>query len=215
MPTSSNIPTEPPTTRVSHKERAAMRLDTRTELVRCGVELCTEKGFQVSGINDLLQRVGAPKGSFYHYFASKHEFGEAVIDAYAEYFARKLSRHLDDNTRRPLARLADFVEEAQKGMARFAFKRGCLVGNLGQELSGLNEDFRIRLEAVLRSWERRTAECLREAVEAGDLSAECDPEMLAHFFWIGWEGAILRAKLTKSAAPMQLFADTFFGKVLR
>jgi hypothetical protein len=150
MPTSSNISTEPATTRVSHKERAAMRLDTRTELVRCGVELCTEKGFQVSGINDLLQRVGAPKGSFYHYFASKHEFGEAVIDAYAEYFARKLSRHLDDDTRRPLARLADFVEEAQAGMARFAFKRGCLVGNLGQELS------EPRPSVCARRWKRAT-----------------------------------------------------------
>lgn len=215
MPTSSNSPTEPAPPRVSRKERAATRLDTRTELVRCGVELCTEKGFQVSGINDLLQRVGAPKGSFYHYFLSKHEFGEAVIDAYAEYFARKLSRHLDDNTRRPLARLADFVDEARKGMTKFDYKRGCLVGNLGQGLSGLDEDFRIRLEAVLRSWERKTAECLREAVESGDLSADYDPETLANFFWIGWEGAILRSKLTRSAAPMQLFADIFFGKVLR
>jgi len=215
MPTSTNSPIDQPSIRVSHKERAAVRRDTKTELVRCGVELCTEKGFQVSGINDLLQRVGAPKGSFYHHFASKHEFGEAVIDAYAEYFARKLNRHLDDCTRKPLTRLADFVDEAQRGMAKFDYKRGCLVGNLGQELSGLDEDFRTRLESVLCSWERKTAECLREAVESGDLSTAHDPVLLANFFWTGWEGAILRAKLTKSAAPMQLFADIFFGKVLR
>jgi TetR/AcrR family transcriptional repressor of nem operon len=201
--------------KVSHKERANLRLDTRTLLIRCGVELCTEKGFQVSGINDLLQRVGAPKGSFYHFFPSKHAFGEAVIDAYAEYFARKLSRHLDDTSLPALKRLANFVNEAQKGMEKFEFKRGCLVGNLGQELSSLDEDFRARLEAVLRSWERRTAECLREAVIAGDVTSEYDPETLANLFWIGWEGAILRAKLNKSAAPMQLFADIFFKKLLR
>jgi TetR/AcrR family transcriptional repressor of nem operon len=215
MQMNSENPADGTRKRVSHKERASLRLDTKTELIRCGVELCTEKGFQVSGINDLLQRVGAPKGSFYHFFRSKHEFGEAVIDAYAEYFARKLGRHLNDTSLPPLERLADFVKEAQKGMAKFDFKRGCLVGNLGQELSGLDEGFRARLEAVLRSWEHRTAECLSEAVSAGDVASEYDAETLANFFWIGWEGAILRAKLTRSAAPMQLFADIFFEKVLR
>lgn len=215
MPRHFEDPSDGTRKKVSHKERANRRFDTRTSLVRCGVELCTEKGFQVSGINDLLQRVGAPKGSFYHFFPSKHAFGEAVIDAYAEYFAGKLSRHLDDTSLPPLARLAGFVKEAENGMAKFDFKRGCLVGNLGQELSGLDEDFRARLEAVLRSWERKTAECFREAVSAGDVASEYDAETLANFFWIGWEGAILRAKLTKSAAPMQLFADIFFEKVLR
>ncbi|MFZ4708722.1 MAG: TetR family transcriptional regulator, partial [Zwartia sp.] len=33
-------------------------------------------------------------------------------------------------------------------------------------------------------------------------------------FWIGWEGAILRSKLTRSVAPLDRFAQIFFGKVL-
>lgn len=215
MPSQHDHVAPPPRKKISHKERATQRHDTRTEMIRCGVELCTEKGFQVSGINEVLERVGAPKGSFYHFFASKHEFGEAVIDAYAEYFQRKLDRLLGDTSRPALQRLAAFVEEAQKGMAKFDFRRGCLVGNLGQELGGLNDSFRSRLEAVLLSWESTTAECLREAAAAGDLASGDDADMLANYFWIGWEGAILRAKLTRSVAPMQLFADIFFKKVLR
>ena len=100
-------------------------------------------------------------------------------------------------------------------MAKFDFQRGCLVGNLGQELGGLNDNFRSRLEAVLRSWEQRTAACLREAIAAGNLDSAANPDALANFFWIGWEGAILRAKLTRSVAPMRLFAELFFEKVLR
>jgi TetR/AcrR family transcriptional repressor of nem operon len=210
-----NLSPESPKKKRSHKVRAAQRLDTRTALIRCGTELCTQRGFQVSGINELLQRVGAPKGSFYHFFSSKYEFGEAVIDNYASYFQRKLDRLLSDTSRPPLERLAGFVEEAQKGMSKFDFQRGCLVGNLGQELGGLNDSFRSRLEAVLLTWERRTSECLREAIVGGDLDSEANPDALANFFWIGWEGAILRAKLTRSVAPMQLFAELFFNKVLR
>ena len=44
---------------------------TRTALLRAGVEVLTEKGFTATGIDEILRRVGVPKGSFYHYFGSK------------------------------------------------------------------------------------------------------------------------------------------------
>ena len=48
--------------------RSAARVDTRKDLVWCGTELLTERGFQITGIEEVLKRVGVPKGSFYHYF---------------------------------------------------------------------------------------------------------------------------------------------------
>jgi TetR/AcrR family transcriptional repressor of nem operon len=200
--------------RINRRVRAKKRVDTRTTLIRLGTEMCTERGFQVTGIDEILKRAGVPKGSFYHFFASKREFGEAVIENYAEYFARKLDRLLSDPERRPLERLAAFTQEAQEAVAKYHFRRGCLVGNLGQELGALDDAFRHRLEAVLLSWQKRTARCLAEAMAAGDLPAGSDVERLAEFFWIGWEGAILRAKLSRSTAPMEHFAEIYFGKVL-
>jgi len=187
------------------------RLETREALVRCGVEIFTEKGFNSTGVEEVLKRVGVPKGSFYHYFASKEEFGLAVIDAYAAYFARKLDRWLLPRERAPLARVADFVADACVGMRRFDFRRGCLVGNLGQEMCALNDVYRERLDAVLRDWEARLAACLRVAQQAGELAADADCDGLASFFWIGWEGAVLRAKLVRGSAPLDLFAARFFA----
>ncbi len=77
-------------------------------------------------------------------------------------------------------------------------------------MGGLNESFRQQLENVLLGWQRSTANCLMAAVEAGELSSVADVNQLAAFFWIGWEGAILRAKLTRSAEPMSLFGELFF-----
>lgn len=203
-----------PPKRLSRKVRAGRHQDTRMALIRCGTEMCTKKGFQTTGIEEILKQVGVPKGSFYHFFSSKHEFGEAVIDNYAEYFAGKLERFLGNTSLPPLERLRAFVEDAEQGMARYDFQRGCLVGNLGQEQGEVNNAFRQRLENVLLSWQKRTAACLSEAVACGDLGADTDTDALAEFFWVGWEGAILRAKLAGEAAPMQRFADTFFNKVL-
>lgn len=184
---------------------------TRENLIRAGVELCTQSGFQATGVELVLRKAGVPKGSFYHYFPSKKEFGFAVVDAYADYFCAKLKRILENPDASPLQRLTDFMEEAERGMEKHQFQRGCLVGNLGQEMAGLNDEFRERLEAVLKLWEGQTSKCLKAAQDAGELSTELDADQLAEFFWIGWEGAILRAKLTRSAYPMHLFAQGFMA----
>lgn len=186
---------------------------TRARLIWRGMEVLTEQGYACTGINDILTSVGVPKGSFYHYFSSKEDFARAVIDAYADYFAQKLDRWLLNETRAPLDRLRDFIADAKDGMARYEFRRGCLIGNLGQELGASNDGFRTSLEMVFKDWQARVEHCLLDARNTGDIAADADCARLAEFFWIGWEGAILRAKLTHSNTPLDVFATTFFSSL--
>lgn len=185
--------------------------DTRERLLRCGIELLTGKGFASIGIDAVLKAEGIPKGSFYHYFASKEAFVEQVISGYGDYFAAKLDRWLLNQQRTPLERLHDFVADGRQGLLRFAFKRGCLVGNLGQEVAPSHPQLRDQLEGVFIDWQQRVARCLQEAQEAGQISHDIDCQAWSEFFWIGWEGAILRAKLSQSLAPIDLFAELFFA----
>ncbi|RZN13276.1 TetR family transcriptional regulator [Bradyrhizobium genosp. SA-3] len=185
----------------------------RARLLRTGVAILTEKGFSAVGVEEILDAAEVPKGSFYHYFDSKEAFGLALIDAYADYFARKLDRWFDDTERAPLDCLRDFIADARSGMARHRYRRGCLVGNLGQEMGVLPEPFRKRLVAVFRDWEARTARCLQSAQEAGEMSSELDCEDLAQFFWIGWEGAVLRAKLERRPDALDVFAEGFLAMI--
>jgi TetR/AcrR family transcriptional repressor of nem operon len=195
-------------------QRVASRLDTRNALVWCGTELLTERGFQITGIDEILKRVGVPKGSFYHYFKSKDDFGHAVIDNYEAYYAKKMDRIFGDTSQSPLHRLINFTENAKNGMVKFDFKRGCLIGNLGQELAALDTQFRERLEGVLLTWEQRVSDCLSEAIDVGELASGQDPKVLSRFFWVGWEGAILRSKLMRSLEPINQFTSIYFGTVL-
>ena len=186
-------------------------VETRDLLLRAGLEVLTEKGFSATGIDEILRRVSVPKGSFYHYFESKEVFGAALIAQYARFFARKIDLYLSDKTLSPLTRLQAFVAAAQAGMAHYDVRRGCLIGNLGQEMGSLPETFRKQLQEVFADWQSRFARCLRAAQDAGELSPQADCEQLAAFFWIGWEGAVLRAKLEQSAAPLEVFARGFFA----
>ncbi|WHH53099.1 TetR/AcrR family transcriptional regulator [Pseudomonas sp. Ap32] len=183
--------------------------DTLELLLRCGMEILTEQGFAATGIDTVLKRVQVPKGSFYHYFDSKEAFGQAVLKRYADYFARKLDRCFSDLTVPPLRRVYNFVEEAKFGMAKYQFRRGCLVGNLGQEVLVLPDSFREQLELILLDWEQRLSTCLEEAVKLGEVSAEHDCRALASYFWVGWEGAVLRARLTQHVRPLDIFFKAF------
>lgn len=188
----------------------ALMADARGRLLRAGVAMLTERGFGATGLDEVLSATGVPKGSFYHYFGGKAEFGLALVDAYAAYFARKLDRWFLDESLPPLARLRGFIADARAGMARFGYRRGCLVGNLGQEIATLPAPFRARLAAVFADWEARTARCLAAAKSAGEIDADTDCERLATFFWTGWEGAVLRAKLERGPEPLDRFAEGFF-----
>ncbi|ALK30743.1 TetR/AcrR family transcriptional regulator [Burkholderia plantarii] len=184
--------------------------DTRAVLLRAGMELLTEQGFAATGLDTVLKRVDVPKGSFYHYFASKEAFGRELMDAYDAYFAAKLDHWLLDASRPALARLAAFVDDAKAGMARHDFTRGCLIGNLGLEVGALPDGFREALERIFAGWQARIARCLRDAQHERVLAADADLDALAAFFWIGWEGAVLRARLVRNATPL----DTFFNGFL-
>jgi TetR/AcrR family transcriptional repressor of nem operon len=159
--------------------------------------------------------VGVPKGSFYHYFASKEAFGQAVIDNYASYFANKLDACLLDETSPPLTRISNFVTDAKIGMSRHQFKRGCLVGNLGQEVDLLPDSFRQQLIDIFLSWQHRLANCLKAAQAQGDISSTANCELIAEYFWVGWEGAVSRAKLVQDTNPLDNYLDQFIAGLPR
>ncbi|GLC93013.1 TetR family transcriptional regulator [Cupriavidus sp. TA19] len=193
--------------------RARRDANKREDLVRIGVAVFTEKGFHNTPIDELVAAAGVPKGSFAYYFGSKDAYTLTVIERYAEYFNKKLDRILSDVTVEPIERIEAFMDEATAGMERFEFRRGCLVGNLGQELAALDEAFRQALLATVRGWQRRIQVCLEEAQHAGQLSEKADVEGLSRLFWYAWEGAVLGAKLEKSRAPLDAVSQAFIGQL--
>jgi TetR/AcrR family transcriptional repressor of nem operon len=184
--------------------------DTREALIRCGMELLTEQGFNNTGLGQILKKVNVPKGSFYHYFENKEAYGYVVLEHYSKFFIHKLNKHLANKELPALDRLKAFMQDAILGVERFDFKRGCLVGNLTQELGSSHDQFREKLDAVFTKWKTLIADCLELAKTEGTLSRTADSKQLADFFWISWEGAVMHAKLTQNKQPMELFSQQFF-----
>ncbi|MEP3351479.1 MAG: TetR/AcrR family transcriptional regulator [Marinomonas sp.] len=207
----SGLPSKP--RRGRPKKQSNDTFDTRESLLRAGMKILTETGFMNSGIDPILKSIGVPKGSFYHYFSSKEAFGIAVLERYSRYFENKLDKFLLDDAFTPLERLRNFAQDAENGIIRHDFKRGCLVGNLEQESILLSDIFRQRLQETYLSWQNRVADCLAEGQKQKEVTNEQTTEDMSQIFWIGWEGAVHRARLVKSTQPLSAFLDFFIHTI--
>ena len=124
------------------------KLLTREMLVHVGTEVLTEKGYSAVGVDEILQRTGISRCSFYYYFKTKEGFGAELIDRYRHFITQKLERCLSDTSLSPLGSLRTFVGEVRDEMARTDCRSGCLVGKLAQEVNTLPENFREQLSAA-------------------------------------------------------------------
>lgn len=183
--------------------------DTKKVLIHSGLEMITEFGFTASGVDAVVKKVQVPKGSFYHYFKNKEEFGSQVLAAYGDYFARKLDKHLSRMDVEPLERIGLFVADAKAGIERFEFRRGCLVGNMMQEVPQLSQALAVQLQSIILDWQQRIAACFALARAQQQWQSSATDAHLAALFWSGWEGAVMRAKLFRSTEPLDDFWHYF------
>jgi TetR/AcrR family transcriptional regulator, transcriptional repressor for nem operon len=85
--------------------------------------------------------------------------------------------------------------------------RGGLLGMLALEMSGISEPMRHRVSEAFRRWQTRIAELLRQAQDAGELASELDADRLAAALLHGWEGALMRSRVSSDLEPLDSFLE--------
>ncbi len=87
---------------------------------------------------------------------------------------------------------------------------GCLLGGLGQELSGVSRVFQRKIEECFSEIAARIAFSLEEARDRGDILVDSDTQRMASLLVDCWEGAALRSRLRGDAAPLTAMLDFYF-----
>jgi TetR/AcrR family transcriptional repressor of nem operon len=183
---------------------------TKQRLLDAGLAMLLQHGYNDLGIQALLAETATPKGSFYHHFRDKEDFALQVVDAYMDQVHAGLDACLQDETLRPLDRVRRFFELTTESYRSEGYM-GCLLGGLGQELSGVNDTFRRRIAGCLGAITTRIAACLELARERGELPEDADAKKLASLLVDCWEGAALRSRLRGSPAPLKAMLDFYFA----
>lgn len=186
-----------------------MTHSTKQRLLDAGLAMLLEHGYNDLGIQALLAATATPKGSFYHHFKDKEDFALHVIDQYMRQVHAGLDVCLGDRGRPPLERVRRFFELTQQNYRKEGYM-GCLLGGLGQELSGVSQVFRRTIEACFSEIAARIAVCLEQARKRGDIPADSDTRRMASLLVDCWEGAALRSRLRGNAAPLKAMLDFYF-----
>jgi TetR/AcrR family transcriptional repressor of nem operon len=195
---------------VEQAARVQAKAPTRQRLIEAGLRMLLEHGYNHLGIQALLDETKVPKGSFYHGFRDKEDFALQVIDAYMGEVHQALDFCLSDASRPPLERIRAFFEMVALKYQGEGYL-GCLLGGLGQELSGISELFRQKVEQCFSAISARISLCLREAQAAGQIPKDSDPERLADLLVDCWEGAALRCRLRRSPESLSAMLDFYFA----
>jgi TetR/AcrR family transcriptional regulator, transcriptional repressor for nem operon len=190
------------------------KANVRERLLEAGLETLHRRGFNGCGVQEIASTAGVPKGSFYNHFESKEELGAAVIERYWEQRAGSALRLLEEPGFGPRERLRRYFSALADKMGKRAYAGGCLIGNLGAELSDQSELIRVGVEAAFSGWVKALELCIREGQSGGEIRADFDAVVLASFLINAWEGAILRAKVVKNSAPLEEFKQIVFGNLL-
>ncbi len=189
-------------------------VDTRERLLASGAELFAEKGFNGCGLAEVLRHAGVPKGSFYHWFGSKEEFGIALIERSRDEYMDLVRPVLSDRKTGPIQRLRKAFELGREHADSEASTDVCLVTRLALETGNLSQSVLAAVKCVHQQWNALIAQILREAQASGEIGPGEDPDRLAGVLLMLWEGATIRMQIERDARALDDFLDLVFDRLL-
>lgn len=188
---------------------------TKERILDAGAEIMHQKGYNHTGIQEILSAANVPKGSFYNYFKNKEDFGLQIIDRYQRHFDQMAAEILEDTTISPLKRLDRFLSTFMDHFQSKDYTGGCPIGNLAQEMGDLSSAFRKKLGAAMVTMVAAYSRVLAEAQRAGEISEHLDVKATASFIVAGWHGAIIQMKLSRDLAPLDNHRKFIFDCILK
>ncbi len=189
--------------------------EVRRRLLESGLRLVHSHGFAASGVKDITDAAGVPKGSFYAYFSSKEAFGAAILEYYWSDIEARLLPILEADGMAQ-ERIGQFFSALADEHEAGEFLLGCLVGNLSLELGGSSEPVRATLHRILERWDEALAACVRAGQGGSEgIRDDVDADELAALLIEAWEGAALRGKVTRSRIPYDRFEAVTVPALLR
>ena len=175
---------------------------TRQHILEVGYSLIVKQGFSCLGLAQLLKTAQVPKGSFYHYFESKEQFGEALLTSYFEQYQTELDSLFANPQLSGFDRQMQYWQRWLHVQQDGCIDQKCLVVKLSAEVADLSEAMRLVLLKGSAGIIKRLTQCIQVGITDNSIcnqDAQATAELLYHM----WLGASLMNKLGHSRAALE------------
>ena len=170
-------------------------IDTRQQIIDVAKKIILGKGFSAVGLNEILIAANVPKGSFYHYFASKEAFGQAMLEDYFNDYIGTVKAVLQDANLSHAERLCAYFSHWLSTQISDTTQDKCLVVKLSGEVTDLSEAMRQTLQTGTQNVIDLLQTCINEGVVTDALHLTQSPETIAKELYYMWLGATLMTKV--------------------
>ena len=169
-------------------------------------------GFQAARVDAILARAGVTKGALYHHFPDKTALGYAVIEEVIH--TPLLDAYIDglrDENADPVDALQTVLLRRADDFEAGGIELGCPLNNLAQEMSPLDEGFRMRLAATLDEWTDAFVEAIERGQRIGRVRSDVDARAVARLLVAAIEGSFGMAKNARSVELLRSNLSTLAG----
>ncbi len=188
----------------------------KLEIIETGFFLMKSKGYNGTGISEIIHTVGIPKGSFYYYFESKEGFAIEILNYYADRLLQNVADALTDQSQPPLQRILKlYKRQIEDYLDNSSFSYGAFGTRLCQEIGNGHTLVKSAAEKVYKDLIGLHSQCLLEARAKGDIGHDIDTAKLSEFIIYSWEGALMRLNGSKNADSLRTFNDMLKRVVLK
>jgi AcrR family transcriptional regulator len=125
---------------------------TRADIVDSARKLFYERGYDSASFSHIVDATGLFRGNIYHYFKTKDEILEAVVDSYLNDYQALLTQWEREHND-PKARLRAFVDMIAGHKAALV-KYGCPIGSLNTELGKERRELQHVARALFELFQR-------------------------------------------------------------
>lgn len=174
---------------------------TQQRIFEAAESIIARKGFSAVGINEVLQAAEVPKGSFYHYFASKDAFGTALLEHYFDTYFEEMDLILQNPHTNAFDALMGYWQLWISNQTNQTECGKCLAVKLGAEVADLSEQMRLALHRGTSQITDRLEATIARGVNEGSMKIAASPRQVAMRLYALWLGASVMVKITRTAQP--------------
>ena len=174
---------------------------TRDRLIETARQLFWAKGYEATGISEILREAGVNSGSLYYFFKAKEALLLAVLDRYVELLNPEVIEPAFATTDDPIERIFAVLDGYRKMLAMTGCRQGCPIGNLALEMSEKSDAVREKIAVNFEGWRKAIRACLHDAADRFTTNINLD--QLSSFILTVMEGAVMQARAHRSLRPYE------------
>ncbi len=170
------------------------------EVLDKAMYLFWSQGYEKTSMQELVDTMGIHRRSIYDTFGDKHALFIQALQRYQLLQSQRL-QHLLEQQVPVIDIIRIFLETTVDNQA---LPKGCLMVNSGVELGTLDPEVSALVEGAYTHTEQYLLDLLVAGQGSGEIQADLDAELLAHYFMNAWLG--LRTTV-KTAVDQQKLTD--------